>query len=533
MKKILIALLIIACIFTVACLSACDGDAASNDGDNLPNTDQNTPDVPSEPEVPEEPDLPSEPEVPNEPDLPSEPEIPNEPDLPSEPEVDEVVGIKATYNGTVVLGGAINKNDFSVKSISTSGKEEVISDFSYSAINVSTAGYKKVTVTSGEFTTEVMIKVAKNASSSKVYYSNSLNWKTVYAYCWNATTGETNAGWPGVKCTDSTTNDFGETVYSYTADKKFDRIIFNNGSGSQTFDLIISECTSAYYGINGVYTYGASDYGTIKTVSLSDSKFTNKKVHIYTPSGYNPSGDVNYGVLYMFDGQNIFVNNGSYVCSAGNSWAVDRAVTSFMANNNEGIIVVGIDNGNSNRDSELTMSLEFGELTSLGSPQYGSFRNGILDEMGDFITDTVMPYVNANYKVDTAREKTGIAGSSSGGLGAFYVGLREKDIFGYVGAFSPATSLFYNNAWQKFLSSLNLSEIDQKMYIYCGYNADELENMLYTSTGTEATSDELKSLLVNAGYNASNIKEYYWNGATHNEIYWRIAFMDFLSFALA
>ena len=552
MKKFLkkMCLLVMAIALTLCIFTACENEKNdNNDGGNdvteTPNDNQNPNDnqgsdgdkLPTSPENPNEPETPSNPSNPSDmekPDVPEKPNVPVNPDNPIGGEVtDEIVKITATYNGSVDLGETLKKSAFSVNIVKQSGEKEPCENFTYGNLDSSTAGLKRVTVSYGDYECDVMIRVRKVNMNQKVYYSNSLNWGAVYAYCWNTSTGESNAQWPGIRCTDSVTNAYNETVFCYTVNKKFDRIIFNNGSGSQTLDLVVSECTSAYYGQNGVYTYGAESYGTINTVTLNDSNFpSGKKVHIYTPSGYDNSGKTEYGVLYMFDGQNIFVSNGSYVCSAGSSWAVDRAITSFMNNSNEGIIVVGIDNGNANRDSELTMSLDFGELTALGSPQYGSFSNGILDEMGDFITDTVMPYINDNYAVSSAREKTGIAGSSSGGLGAFYIGLRERELFGYVGAFSPATSLFYENAWQRFLSGLNLSEINQKMYIYCGKNADELENMLYSTTGTEATTDTLRKLLTEVGYNGNNIKEYYWDGANHNETYWRIAFMDFLSFAL-
>lgn len=266
----------------------------------------------------------------------------------------------------------------------------------------------------------------------------------------------------------------------------------------------------------------SENYGKVRYVTLKDTKNLDyianctKKISIYTPTGY--STDKKYGVLYMFDGQNL------YSCANGaqtvqNSWAVDIAVTNLVKNGKDGIIIVAIDNADGHRDAELTMSQNFGTLTSLAYNQ--DFYNGKLDELGDFIKETVMPYVSTNYAVDTSREKTGIAGSSSGGLASYYLGLRDNDLYGYIGAFSPANGLFENKEWLHFYSNKDFSEGKPKIYVYCGVNDGNLEDMLAPAT------KHIKDLTL-YGFDADSITENYCDGATHNETYWRTAFIDFL-----
>ncbi len=192
----------------------------------------------------------------------------------------------------------------------------------------------------------------------------------------------------------------------------------------------------------------------------------------------------------------------------------------MIKNGGDGIIIVGIDNADGYRDSELTMSQNFGTLTDLADNQ--AFYNGKLDELGNFIRETVMPYVSANYSVDTSREKTCIAGSSSGGLAAYYLGLRDNALYGYIGAFSPANGLFENKDWLRFYSKKDFTIGKPKIYVYCGVNDGGLEDMLAPS------AKHIKDL-TSYGFSTDRITENYVNGATHNETHWRIAFQDFLN----
>ena len=131
--------------------------------------------------------------------------------------------------------------------------------------------------------------------------------------------------------------------------------------------------------------------------------------------------------------------------------------------------------------------------------------------------------MSSNDNIDTSCENTGIAGASSGGIAAYYLGLRDNDAYGYIGAFSPANGLFKNSDWNKFYASKNFASANKpKVYIYCGQKDNGLEDMLLP--GAKAVKQSLPSY----GYPASSIYENYVDNATHNEVYWRIAFMDFL-----
>lgn len=368
-------------------------------------------------------------------------------------------------------------------------------------------------------------------TKTTVYYTDSNGWGNVYAYIWNySSPSKPKKAWPGERLTSFGTSGFGEKQYKTEIDYSvYNRIIFNNGVDKQTNDLVVGAATSGYYGEDGIFTMGTENYGKVEYTTLTDAKNLTyisggkKKISVYTPSGYTKSKK--YGVLYMFDSQNLYIAaNGSDAEKNGSPerWAVDVAVTNLVKNGSDGVIIVAVDDADGYRDQELTMSLKFGTLTSLGDPQYGSFRNGKLDELGNFMKETLMPWVKSKYSVDTSREKTGIAGSSSGGLAAYYLGLRDNDLYGYIGAFSPANGLFTAGDWTRFYKSKDFSAGKPKVYVYCGKNDKDLEDMLLPET------KRIKSGLKAVGFNADDITENYVDGGTHNEVYWRIAFTEFL-----
>jgi len=67
---------------------------------------------------------------------------------------------------------------------------------------------------------------------------------------------------------------------------------------------------------------------------------------------------------------------------------------------------------------------------------YDGYDNFIKDLVND-----VMPFIEKNYPVAKGRNNTAISGFSMGGRNALYIGYSRPDLFGYVGAFSPAAGV--------------------------------------------------------------------------------------------
>jgi enterochelin esterase-like enzyme len=220
----------------------------------------------------------------------------------------------------------------------------------------------------------------------------------------------------------------------------------------------------------------------------------------------------------MMDGQNLFDEDHT---DGYGGWEVTDAVESMMSNGGRGVIIVGIDNSSGNRDSELTPDL--GDV----KPEHKKdFSNRTGEQFSDFVVNTVMPYVQKNYNSSKAARDNIIAGSSSGGLEAFYIGMEHSDKFGHIGSLSPAYLLFDENVWNNYLKKFDFTSASTpKLYIYNGGN--NLEKDLLPDILT--MYDRLKD----GGWDSSKLKLILEEGGDHNESWWRIIFPECLTWLLA
>lgn len=107
------------------------------------------------------------------------------------------------------------------------------------------------------------VSVSVSAAGDTVYVKVSSSYGTPNCYMWNSSSDQ-NAGWPGVQMTAE-----GDGVYSYTPDKAFANVIFNNGS-SQTVDL-------TYPGANNIYLMDSGKWETYDVSSAEPSVMISKK----------------------------------------------------------------------------------------------------------------------------------------------------------------------------------------------------------------------------------------------------------------
>ena len=85
------------------------------------------------------------------------------------------------------------------------------------------------------------------STSYKVYCKNTSNWSKVYCYMWNSS-NDTIGSWPGVAMTYE-----GDNIWSVEVSKDYANVIFSNGSGSQTADLV-------YPGEGNIYNTGTNTW---------------------------------------------------------------------------------------------------------------------------------------------------------------------------------------------------------------------------------------------------------------------------------
>lgn len=165
--------------------------------------------------------------------------------------------------------------------------------------------------------------------------------------------------------------------------------------------------------------------------AFSSSYLPDKRdVIVYLPPDYSRHPERKYPVLYLHDGQNLFDGQTSFI--QGHTWQVrEQADAAIEAGEIEPLVIVGIYNTGDRRLAEYTHE------------RNGQMGGGEAEAYGLLLTQEMMPWIAAQYRVRTDREATGLGGSSLGGLVSLFLGLRHPERFGKLALLSP--SVWWNH----------------------------------------------------------------------------------------
>ena len=215
-----------------------------------------------------------------------------------------------------------------------------------------------------------------------------------------------------------------------------------------------------------------------------------RRIWIYLPPDYNNT-ELNYPVLYMHDGQNLFDAQTSF---AG-EWEVDETLNGLSGQGYQVPIVVGVDNGGGYRLDEYTPWI---------NPQYGG---GEGEQYMEFIVETLKPFIDANYRTLPDRSNTGIMGSSLGGLISHFGSLEYQDVFSKSGIFSP--SYWFSDSVWTFTSDAG-KQANICFYLMCGgmegeNTVPDMLNMADTLREIGFADDEIKTKVVSLGQHNENL----------------------------
>lgn len=156
----------------------------------------------------------------------------------------------------------------------------------------------------------------------------------------------------------------------------------------------------------------------VQVVAIEDvySQFleNSRTLYIYLPPEYDPQLERRYPVLYLNDGQD-----------RERLKLHETLAELYNRRLMEPIIVVAV----LTNEDRLQ---EYGTAAALNAQGLGE-KAGLY---GRFLTEEVMPLVNAQYQTKTGTADTAIAGMSLGGLSAFDLAWNHPDHFGIVGVFS-------------------------------------------------------------------------------------------------
>ena len=179
-----------------------------------------------------------------------------------------------------------------------------------------------------------------------------------------------------------------------------------------------------------------------------------RKVWALLPHDYDTTTE-RYPVMYLQDAQNLFNEKAQY----GN-WEIDKKLAVMAEYKIGKIIVIAVEHA----DNERILEFNVGN-TVLGAGQGKKYIR--------FLTDTLKPFVDANFRTKTEREFTGIGGSSMGGLVSIFSGIMYPEVFGKLMIFSPSLWVVPKIK----LSFLDMDESEEtRIYLYAG--GDESATMV-------------------------------------------------------
>ena len=153
-----------------------------------------------------------------------------------------------------------------------------------------------------------------------------------------------------------------------------------------------------------------------------------RRMHVYTPPGYEAGGSQKFPILYLLHGAGDCDEAWSSVGRAG--FILDNLIAARKAK--PMIVVMPAGHTTTPSGGRGAVQPESASLASASSP---------LDDFArDFVAD-VMPYAETHYRVRADRAHRAIAGLSMGGQQTLNIAFLHLDQFGYIGVFSSGATL--------------------------------------------------------------------------------------------
>ena len=159
----------------------------------------------------------------------------------------------------------------------------------------------------------------------------------------------------------------------------------------------------------------------------SEAIGTDRRLSIYTPAGYEQSGQ-SYPVLYLLHGMGG--DEGEWVSFGRTAQIMDNLTAQGLA---EPAIVV-MPNGHAGMEAAPGES-------SLGYYKPHYMDHGTMDGVFEASFPEIINYVETNYRAKTDKASRAIAGLSMGGFHAAVISMNNPDLFDYVGVFSSTLLL--------------------------------------------------------------------------------------------
>ncbi len=208
------------------------------------------------------------------------------------------------------------------------------------------------------------------------------------------------------------------------------------GMGRMASGIEIPSVNSAYYALRDVPHGETRMKRYYSTVTNSWRRF-----YVYTPPGYDENLSEKYPVLYIMHG------GGEDERGWGTQGKADLILDNLIAEGKAKPMLIVMVDGN------------------VSSGGIAGFNEQVLRMFENELKQSIIPLVEKSYRVKTGAQNRALAGLSMGGLQTLYVGIRNTNLFSYLGVFS--------SGW-----FANRTEISNPQYEFMKKNADVINNNL-------------------------------------------------------
>lgn len=205
-----------------------------------------------------------------------------------------------------------------------------------------------------------------------------------------------------------------------------------------------------------------------------------RKAYVWLPDDYEANPEKRYGVLYMFDGHNIFRDE---YAAFGKSWGMED----YMRATGKDLIVVAVE---CNHEGNHRL-MEYSPVT------YRNKEHGLISGKApvymNWLVNQLKPYVDNTLRTLPDRDHTSLAGSSMGGLIALYGISAYNHIFRQAACLSPSLWV----APVKLAAMIARSKYTPDTSIYLSYGQNEMGNHSANRRIINTISNELYTKGVN------------------------------------
>jgi predicted alpha/beta superfamily hydrolase len=224
----------------------------------------------------------------------------------------------------------------------------------------------------------------------------------------------------------------------------------------------------------------------------------------YLPPSHGEPGR-RFPVVYMLDGQNLFDDATAY---SGVEWQVDETMEQLVHEGLEAIVV--------------------GIPAAPGDERGHEYSGRKIEQHLSFVADTVRPLVETSFHVDPRRERTGIAGSSLGGVASLHAVFTRPETFGFAGVLSPAFWWTGDDRWFELVE--RTVKPDARIYIDVGDS--EMPEDEQTRRRYVEGFERMTALMRSRGFDEDSLRAVLEPGGAHFETDWARRLPDALRFLL-